>query len=298
MNDQRLFVSWTMDCEPIGAEVSTGGPESWALSERAMRGYVRALVDRGHRATLFVIPRTAEVQADVLGDLWDAGAELGMHMHPQTTDYGVDAHLGQLSPTRQRKLLESGCDRIEAALGEPPRAFRPGCFSASDDTFSILADLGFTHGSVSLPGRRLPDYAAKWVDSVPFAHWASATDRLRAGELPFLEMPTAVDLREVAGPKTEAGDATQLRLERAGIEQWGPGLIRRHLRRQIEEDWWLKSMVVMTHNTREYEHREEPARRALETVADEIESAADEVGLSVIPATLAEVRAAVKRPAD
>lgn len=296
MTDSRLFVTWTMDCEPIDAEVCTGGPEDWALSERAMRGYVDALADRGHRATLFVIPRTAEVQADVLADLREAGAEIGMHMHPQTTDYGVDAHLGALPADRQRDLLESGRDRIAAALGEAPRAFRPGCFSASDDTFAILADLGFTHGSVSLPGRWLPDFAARWTDAVPFAHWAAAEDRLSEGALPFLEMPTAVDLREVAGPKTEAGDATQLRLERPGIEDWGPDLIRRHLRAQIDEDWWLKSLVVMTHNTREYGDPDEPARQALEAVADAIEAAADEAGLKVVPATLAEVRAMVDPP--
>jgi hypothetical protein len=241
----------------------------------------------------------AEVQADVLGDLREAGAELGMHMHPQTTDYGVDAHLGELPARRQRELLESGRDRLTRVLGEAPRAFRPGCFSASDDTFAILADLGFTHGSVSLPGRWLPAFAALWADAEPFAHRACAEDRLAAGQLDFLEMPTAVDLREVAGPKQEPGDATQLRLERPGIGDWGPDLIDRHLREQIAEDWWLKSLVIMTHNTREYGEPQEPARRALEAVADAVEAAAERLGLTIVPATLAEARAeAVQQDID
>jgi len=286
MSDTRLFVSWTMDCEPIAAEVCTGGPADWALSERAMRGYVGALAERGHRATLFAIPRTTEVQAEAFADLREQGAEIGMHMHPQTTDYGIDAHLGELSATRQRLLLESGRGRVADALGEAPRAFRPGCFSASEDTFSILADLGFTHGSVSLPGRVLPDVSAHWAGAQPFAHRAPGTD--------FLELPTAVDLSEVAGPAGGTGDATQLRLERPGIEEWGPDLIRRHLQAQIDEDWWLKSLVVMTHNTREYGDPDEPARRALEAVADAIDEAADEAGLSIVPATLAEVRTAAE----
>jgi len=293
MGDDRLFVSWTMDCEPIAPEVPTGGPADWALSERAMRGYVSALADRGHRATLFLIPRTGEMQAQIVAELRAQGAEAGMHMHPQTIDYAVDAHLGALPADRQRELLQSGRDRLAAALGDPPCAFRPGCFSASDATFGILAELGFTHGSVSLPGRHLPDYAARWVDAEPFAHWASADDRLAAGDLPFLELPTTVELGDVAGPRGGTGDARHLRLERPEIERWAPDLIRRSLRRQIERDWWLKSIVVMTHNTREYGDPAEPARRGLEAVADAIRAAAGEFGLTVVPATLAQIRAAV-----
>ncbi len=292
MTDDRLFVSWTMDCEPIAAEVPSGGPADWPLSERAMRGYVEALAGRGHRATLFLIPRTGEMQADVVAELRAQGAEPGMHMHPQTSDYAVDAHLGELPAQRQRELLQSGRDRLAAALGEPPRAFRPGCFSASDATFGILAELGFTHGSVSLPGRHLPAMAARWAGAEPFAHWACAEDRLAAGDLPFLELPTAVELRDVAGPRSGGGDARHLRLERPEIEQWASDLIRRHLRRQIERDWWLKSIVVMTHNTREYADPDEPARRGLEAIADAIDAAAAELGLTVVPATLAEIRAA------
>ncbi len=298
MDDDRLFVTWTMDCEPIADEVATGGPTDWALSERAMCGYVEALGARGHRVTLFIIPRVGEMQADVIADLRERGAEAGMHMHPQTIDYGVDAHLGELSADRQRELLESGRDRLAAALGEAPRAFRPGCFSASDATFGILAELGFTHGSVSLPGRHLPDLAACWADAAPFAHFANADDRLAEGTLPFLELPTAVDLADVPGPKAEPADARHLRLERPGIEQWAPGLIRRHLERQLAEDRWLKSLVVMTHNTREYADPDEPARRALEVVAEAIDEAAAAFGLTVVPATLAEVRAAAEFPSE
>jgi len=284
-----LYVTWTMDCETIGEECVTGGPESWELSERAMRGYVRALADREHRVTLFLIPRLAEVQTHVVLDLAQAGADLGMHMHPQTVDLGYDRHLGQLSPQEQQEVLGAGRDRIAAALGAAPTSFRPGCFSATDETFAILAELGFTQGSVSLPGRALPDFAAVWKGAEPFAHRASAESRLAAGELPFLELPTAVDLRDVNGPEQEPGDARHLRLEREGILEWGPDLIRRHVARQIELDWWLKSVVVMTHNTREYRDPDEPARRALEGIADAIEAAAVEFGLRVQPVTLAEM---------
>ncbi len=298
MSGDTLYVTWTMDCEPIADEVATGGPAGWGLSERAMVGYVAALAGRGHRVTLFVIPRVGEVQADIIADLRRQGTEPGMHMHPQTVDYGIDAHLGELPAERQRELLRSGRDRLAAALGAPPTGFRPGCFSASDATFGLLVELGFTHGSVSLPGRAMPERAADWVSAQPFAHWASAESGLTSGDLPFLELPTAVDLRDVAGPQDGAADARHLRLERPGIVEWAPELIRRHLERQVAEGWWLKSLVVMTHNTREYSDPDEPARRGLEAVADAIDDAARALGLIVTPATLAQVRAAIAEQAS
>ncbi|HJN15723.1 MAG TPA: hypothetical protein QGH10_09545 [Armatimonadota bacterium] len=289
MDRDTLYVSWTMDCETIGEECITGGPADWALSERAMSGYVEALADRGHRATLFLIPRLAEVQADVATDLAMAGADLGMHMHPQTTDFGHDRHLGELAADEQREILRVGRDRVGAAIGATPKSFRPGCFSATDDTFPILAGLGFSQGSVSLPGRNRPEIGATWVGAEPFAHQASRESRLSAGDLPFIEMPTAVDLRDINRPADEIADARHLRLERDDILQLSEDLIRRHVARQIELDWWLKSVVVMTHNTREYGDPAEPARQALEAVADAIEAAASEAGLEVRPATLAEI---------
>lgn len=155
-----VYVTWTMDCEIIAEEVPSGGPVDWDQSERAMRGYVDALAARGHRATLFLIPRLAEKQPEIVLELGAAGADLGMHMHPETIDYGHDHHLGQLSPAIQEILLRTGRDRVAEALGQAPTSFRPGCFSASDHTLPILWELGFTQGSVSLPGRASPQTSA------------------------------------------------------------------------------------------------------------------------------------------
>ena len=106
----------------------------------------------------------------------------------------------------------------------------------------------------------------------------------------FLEMPTAAALDQV-GPHREAPcDPNHLRLEREGIAEWGPGLIREYIRYQVEHDWWLKSVVVMTHDTRNYDDPTDEYRRNLELIADAIEATADEFSLQVAPATLAEVR--------
>jgi len=289
-----LYVNWTMDCEGIQELSQTsGGPADWALSERAMRGYVESLARHGHRATLFLTPLVAEHQPAIVRDLQALGAEAGMHLHPQTADFGLDRHLGQFDAEMQERLLREARDRLAGVLGAAPTSFRPGCFSASDATFPILAELGFTAGSVSLPGRHLPDLGALWRGAQPLAHWADAADRCAAGHLPFLEMPTAMALDDVNRPGDDISDAQHLRLERDGIGDWGPGLLRDYVRRQIETDHWLKTLIIMTHNTREYGSAEESARQALERLVVAIAETAAEFDLQVQPATLSEIRSAV-----
>lgn len=285
--DRRLFVTWTMDCETLQEfSPATGGPATWDLAERSMRGFVEALAARGHRATLFLIPHLAEGLPEAVRELGAAGADLGLHMHPQTTDLGYDRHLGQLPAETQRVLLEQGRDRVAAVIGHAPTSFRPGCFSSTWETFPILLDLGFTQSSVILPGRNSPGVGAVWVNETPFVHWREGRPGRR-----LLEIPMTAALEQI-GPHREAPcDPDHLRLEREGIADFGPALIRQAVRYQVEHDWWLKSVVVMTHDTRAYDDPDDPYRRNLELIADAIETAADEFGLQMTPATPADVRA-------
>jgi len=48
-----------MDCERIAEFSPTGGPESWAQSERAIRGFAEILLRHQLLATLFITPETA-----------------------------------------------------------------------------------------------------------------------------------------------------------------------------------------------------------------------------------------------
>lgn len=291
--NKRLFVTWTMDCEAVRPETAaTGGPETWELSEQAMRGYVETLAACGQRVTLFLTPRVAEKQTALVLELAAQGAELGMHLHPQTIDFGYHQHLGQLPAAVQQTLLTSARDRLARALGRPPVSVRPGCFSASDETFGLLADLGFGQGSVSLPGRNLPAMGAVWASAEPFAHYACSHNRLLAGDLPFLEVPTAVNLEQLR-PEAAPADPDHLRLERSGLADWAPALIRLYLQRQVERDLPMKTILIMTHNTRRYDDAADRCRGNLELVADTIAAAADTLGLTPVPATLADLHAAV-----
>ena len=68
-NRPPLYVSFTMDCERIAQECSAGGPKTWALSERAIRGFCETLLAAGLPPTLFVVPETGERHQDLLRSL-------------------------------------------------------------------------------------------------------------------------------------------------------------------------------------------------------------------------------------
>lgn len=284
-----LYVCWTMDCEIVRTESPEGGPPDWDLANRAIRGYVETLTALGYRCTLFLIPRLAEVLPAVVEWAADLGADLGMHCHPQNLDLGYSAYLGELTAGEQRELLAAEQQRLARACGLEPTSFRSGNFSASDDTFPVLVALGFTQGSVSLPGRNRPDLAAQWVGAAPFAHFASAESRLQAGGLPFLEMPTTTDLDGLH--TTPLGsDNGQLRIERGGALEWGPAIIEHYIAAQVEAGLPLKTVVAMTHNCYEYGNPHDERRQVLEVWADCVEKTAHHHGLKLVPATLAEIR--------
>ncbi|MBN1640679.1 MAG: polysaccharide deacetylase family protein [Anaerolineae bacterium] len=189
-----LYVAFTMDCERIAAESPPGGPVSWELSERAIRGYCEALLAHGCPPTLFLTPECAARHAALLEGLAARGVELGLHVHPQSLGDGrYERYLGEYDPGGQREILDSAADPLAQATGARPRSFRPGNFSASDATYPLLYHLGFRQGSVSDPGRCSPQYAAEWVGAPPDPHYVDPTDRLRAGNLPFLEVPVTTD---------------------------------------------------------------------------------------------------------
>ena len=227
-----LYVAFTMDCERIAAESPPGGPESWELSERAIRGYCERLLDRGYKPTLFLMPECARQHVDLLGKLAERGVELGLHVHPQSLgDHRYQRYLGEYSADMQREILALATEMLEQAIGTRPVSFRPGNFSASDATYSVLYGLGFRQGSVSDPGRRVPRFAAVWEGACPDPHYVDPTDKLRAGNLPFLEMPLTTD----PDRRHPNGFPYELRIESGPFETWHRPIIEKRLQRLKRE---------------------------------------------------------------
>jgi hypothetical protein len=185
-------------------------------------------------------------------------------------------------------MLRAARDQFARVLGTVPKAFRPGNFSASDDTFQALVDAGFTHGSVSQPQRLMPDCKADWRGACRRVHWAGGQSRLVPGDLDFVEVPLTVDPDDT-DDWTGTGD---LRFEGADAEKIIRG-IRKEIKNQIDAQVPLKHLCFFTHNFVQYWEDGEAVELArLKKVLAEVPRVAGEFGLTAKGATLADVREA------
>ena len=281
---EPLYVVFSMDCERIASESPPGGPETWELSERAIEAYTRTLIDAGFPPTLFCVPECGVRHADLLRDLRSAGADLGMHSHPQSfLDGRYDRYLAEYDRNEQREILAAGLEVLTSAFGDAPTSFRSGNLSASDGTYGLLVELGFTQGSNSLPGRDAPEFAANWVGAVRHPHWANARDRLVPGDLPFFELPITIHPTET----TPGGGPLELRIEFGSFDEWHRPIIEAALDDMISSEAPFQTLCIFTHNFHDYADDTDPRTKTLRDIVAHL-SAID--GRTVIPASLADLR--------
>lgn len=297
MSREPLYVCMTMDVERIRSLGPMGGPDTWELGEEAVRSYCHALSEQGLRATLFVVPDTATKQGGMLQEVaGQTGAELGMHFHPQywRDNYrSPDDHefLGGYSGEEQYELLSEALSQTTEGLGQQPRAFRGGNFSANDETFGVLVRLGFTHGSVGQPGRTVTGVRAVWPGACPDVHRAHRAFRLVPGDLDFVEVPVTSD-RARTDNWTGVGD---VRFEGATPEQIAKA-VRQEVTRQVEDGELIKHVCLFTHNVVSYFPESRIGESKYEVLVGAIEhirEIAEELDLEVRGATIAEVRDAL-----
>jgi hypothetical protein len=281
-----LYVTFTMDCERIAAESPPGGPKDWGLSERAITGYCHRLLDAGMPPTLFITPECGQYHQALFRDLAAAGVELGMHIHPQSFgDLSYTRYLGEYDAVMQAQLIGAGLAMLTEAFGVRPTSFRPGNFSASDETFPVLVELGFRQGSVSDPGRMSPQFAAVWRGATPDVHWANATDKLQAGSLPFLEVPETTDLTK----NHSNGFPYELRLESGPFETWHQPILNQALNRMAAEQTPFRTLCLFTHNYFEYGDSTAPQTQTLDHLIRRLDQLRAEYDLT--PATMTTIRA-------
>ncbi|GMU21260.1 MAG: hypothetical protein AMXMBFR13_13530 [Phycisphaerae bacterium] len=280
-----LYVSFTMDCERIESECMAGGPPTWELSEKAIRGYCQTLLDARIRPTLFIVPECGQQHASAFRELAQRGVELGMHLHPQCfQDHRYSKYLGEYDAATQQELIGRAAGILKDALGVEPKAFRGGNFSASDDTFAVLDALGFRHGSISDPGRDAPQYHAVWKGTVVDPHWAHARDRLKPGQLRFLEVPLTTDPQR----RHPNGFPYELRIESGEFERWHRPIIEAALARMEADRPRLRVLSIFTHNYFDYSNPEAVQSRTLQGYIAYIKQLRRR--FRVVGATLADIR--------
>ena len=289
MSDE-LYLTFTMDCERVAERSPTGGPVSWAQSERAIRGFADELCRHGLVATLFITPETAAAHTPLFFELEREGFELGMHLHPQSfRDNAYQEHLGGYAYEQQVEILSQAQADWAAALGRECTTFRPGHFSANDSTFQALYDSGFRQGSVSPPDRQAPRLRSVWKGTDPDAHHTHPAFRLIAGDLDFYEVPMTVDASRRVW---EGESALEFRIEWGSAEEL-LSVAARRVDDLVAREVSVKTLVSITHNMFEYEDRSDACRQALIGVATGIRQVVERAGLQLVPATLEQIHARV-----
>lgn len=289
---QTIYVLLTMDCETALAEVSAhgsrmsgSGPADYVESERSIRGYAETAADWGYPVTLFAHPEVATGNAALLLDLQQGDACLGLHVHPYKLTGGkYSLDLGAYAAIDQREILERAVQSWQGALGEVPRYFRAGYFSASDSTYGVLHELGFRGGSLSNPGRVLPAHCSVWAGADPYPHRAHLGFRQLRGDSDFIEVPVAGAFsRPVArGAAREQGYEWPYIPHTCDHRE----VIRDVLQRFALDAEPFPTLVTDTHNDQDYTDPDHPASRNLALILACIRDLCAEMDMRPVGITL------------
>ena len=287
-----------MDCERIRQYSPPGGPDDWRLSERSIKAFARLLTERKLLATFFIVPEAAQEHRKLFLKLEKEGFELGMHYHPQAfLDGRYTKYFGEYSYSEQLEQLKKAQELWKSALGRMPQTFRPGNFSANDETFRVLEKLGFLQGSDYIPERNRQAYSAVWTKAYPFPHYTHLSDRLLPGELNYFEIPV-VPYSTKQRVQTGLGDSDPLylRLEDIGknygslqdsfrlIDDW-IGIL-------CQKDIYPKTIILATHNYVDYIKPDGLTRRNLIEIITYLKQVSGAFGLKLIPATIEQIHRA------
>jgi len=273
----KIFFLATMDCEPIRSEVpeavrdiSMSGPRDHKQSETAIKRYAEICASFDLPVTFFVHPEIAVQHRQLLLDLSSRGACLGLHLHPyKLLGSSYDADLGAYSGEEQRRMIAAAAEAWKEALGERPLYFRGGYFSANDATFEVLTDLGFEGGSLSIPGRVLPQHHSVWAGAPDYPHRANTVFRLLTGSSSFIEVPVSVDYRRPVS-KGAAGEVG-CEWPYLAADRYDHGSVARNILERFQrENPVFPIFVIDVHNDQDMDDPLNPAVQNLRTAVDAV----------------------------
>jgi hypothetical protein len=295
MKDNNIWVCFTMDVERIEKYSPTGGAPNLEFSRKSMDSFCNALLKSGFHATFFIVPDAACDQKEFLREIAREGHELGMHFHDQSWKNhwkkpdSYDYLGGYIANIQRVKLLEAK-KQWEDALGFSAKCIRPGNFSANDNTFLLLSKTGFTHGSISQPGRNFNNYKANWEGACRNVHRAHKAFRLIEGDLDFIEVPATTG--STINDKVGWGGFGDIRLEGTDIKTI-TAVIKNDIERQLNEGVKYKHLCFFTHNFANYWNDSSVSgslRKMIDQLTTMLPEIAVEYGLNLKGATIGKVR--------
>ena len=289
---RTVYVLLTMDCEtarsdltPYAIRMSASGPVDYRESGRSIRAYVETAASNGFPVTLFAHPEVASENTELLLELREQGACLGLHLHPYKFKGGKYKYdLGAYSAGEQSGIVSEAMQVWESALRSQPRYFRAGYFSANDETFRVLNGLGFAGGSLSNPGRVLPGHHSVWAGAEPYPHRADLECRLTRGTSEFVNVPVS----GAFGRPVKRGHAGERGYEWPYVPHKYPHgeVIRDVLDRFSTELPRFGTIVADSHNDQDYSDPEHPARRNLEVIIRSIRDICKQMEMRAVGVTL------------
>ena len=287
----KMYLMMKFDCE--ATQHSIKDPD---LGERAIRGLQEIMSETGTLGSFVAIPPDIQAHAAIYQEFESQGHEVGLHAHP--ADQGYEEFLGVYGPEEQAKILLEGMDTFADCMGRKPTVFCAGYGSANDHTFPVLEELGFTHGTVSIPTRDLPQCACVWGSSPLDLHYPHRYHRCLTGDVDFVEMPNTIDPESRMWGGRHPQD---LRVELVDAKNHFY-TIEKAVRRQLDagDSVPIKYIKITTHNIFDYSDPANFRRETLLGMLDATRRICDREGLELIPATMGQAaalyRAAVPLP--
>ena len=200
-------------------------------------------------------------------------------------------YLGAYDYDDQHRMLSEACQVWGDALGKAPASFRGGNFSANDHTFSVLEDLDFFQGSLSVPGRNFTRVKSNWAGASMLPYHTNRANRLLEGNMDFLEIPTTADWES-----SMWGGLTKLELRIEMVDARAHGFtVRKSVDKQIEQRVTHPYLLALTHNSFDYSDPHEFRRQVLEGLIAEIDGYAEKKELIRKGYTLSEYHQEVDR---
>jgi hypothetical protein len=202
------------------------------------------------------------------------------------------AHYGGLTAAEQHELLAESSAIWADAIGHHPEYFRPGTYSANDTIFGVLAAQGFRGGSCTAPGRVIPEMQAIWVGGQPDPHRAHAAFRQARGKLNFVDMPLSADFSHPLDGPAGRSMYPDFRpdVDWPGQYQVSYRTIATSIVAQVRKRApAVPVLSTITHNHYDYRNADDPVKRRLQTMFDEMMAACQTAGVDAVGATVKEV---------